>query len=862
MARKGAKKSGSRGKSERRVLDAYQLAEKAEGRNRRDNLNESEQSSDEEYESRKGVFNAKRIMGQEEEASEESEFEDEELDSDEALGSDDEFDVLNSKFSQTIRDKAKLKKKGEYVDDSEDGYTSIDEDELLPLSAVWDLDDKEQGTKANKDTQMVLNDDLESSSEDSSSEDSESDEENSGDDVFKGFSDEDEEVELSTVKKSLLNTEKNKRLKKKLQNLHLEENEYNLPTNGLKLSLADMMAGIDSSVTKDAFLLDTDKDSEDLKALAVPLLKRIQDRHERKAAYELQIDEVNKWKDVVQENRRAEVLKFPLNASDEGPGQVTSFDPTLKPMNELESKITTLLEDSALLDTKKEAQFEDIAIASLSKEDLKKRQNELRLMRELMFREEKKAKRIKKIKSKTYHKIKNKEIRRNQELVEGDESDDEAHDVKRAKERMTLKHKNNSQWAKSMIRSGMSKDQENRSEMEEMLREGERLRSKIMGRDENDSDNDDKDISDLEKDDQMSDEETVASKLGKGVMAMDFMKNAEKKAKLENAKLLEELRDFESGQGRLRGFEEEQTSINVEKNEGRRVYAPSANKQKQEMNELNKETLREVAIDEEKSLINRLTKDSKKTKETENTEEIEENLGSKSNEENPWLSIDSGKTSKSSKISGVIDKNSSKAEKAQHRVNKLKRSARDVAQEDAIIDMDMTLKVKDLYGGSDEENDVDQDENIHMFKQKDLIKEAFAGDDVVAEFEQEKKQTILDEGDKEEDLTLPGWGDWAGTKKSKRKKIVRKVNGVVEATKRKDKNMKNVIINEKVNKKNIKYQSNGVPYPFETMEQYERSLRMPIGQEWTSRDTHQRMTMPRVIAKHGTVIDPLNAPFK
>ena len=60
----------------------------------------------------------------------------------------------------------------------------------------------------------------------------------------------------------------------------------------------------------------------------------------------------------------------------------------------------------------------------------------------------------------------------------------------------------------------------------------------------------------------------------------------------------------------------------------------------------------------------------------------------------------------------------------------------------------------------------------------------------------------------------------------------------------------------------MKYQSSHVPYPFETREQYERSLRMPVGQEWTSKETHQKLTMPRVIVKQGTVIDPLKAPFK
>lgn len=72
--------------------------------------------------------------------------------------------------------------------------------------------------------------------------------------------------------------------------------------------------------------------------------------------------------------------------------------------------------------------------------------------------------------------------------------------------------------------------------------------------------------------------------------------------------------------------------------------------------------------------------------------------------------------------------------------------------------MNETLAVNDIYQDGSE----DEDESVPtMFKQKDLIKQAFAGDDVVSEFENEKKRVIEEEDDKEEDLTLPGWGDWA-----------------------------------------------------------------------------------------------------
>lgn len=52
------------------------------------------------------------------------------------------------------------------------------------------------------------------------------------------------------------------------------------------------------------------------------------------------------------------------------------------------------------------------------------------------------------------------------------------------------------------------------------------------------------------------------------------------------------------------------------------------------------------------------------------------------------------------------------------------------------------------------------------------LAEAFADDDVVAEFKEEKRRAVEAARPAALDLTLPGWGDWggAGLKVSKRKK--------------------------------------------------------------------------------------------
>lgn len=46
--------------------------------------------------------------------------------------------------------------------------------------------------------------------------------------------------------------------------------------------------------------------------------------------------------------------------------------------------------------------------------------------------------------------------------------------------------------------------------------------------------------------------------------------------------------------------------------------------------------------------------------------------------------------------------------------------------------------------------------------QKQLIKEAFAGDDVIRDFLKEKREAVEASKPKDVDLTLPGWGEWGG----------------------------------------------------------------------------------------------------
>lgn len=930
MAKKKQGRSQKR-RSEKKILDAFHLAERGQ------NGSDGSDSDNDELQVRDGVMDARKFMKNQDD---DDAFEDEEIDSDEALNSDDDYDVLNSKFSQTIRDKRKNKQDVE----SDGEYDSIDESQLVTLSEAWDLDDKFNSSKRSKaldkaNQEVVLDDEwesessqseieseddeqdeddvdsdggLESGSDESDSEDeSDLDSESEDEEKMLRGSDNEDEVDMSKTLSTINSHLKKGPERKRLITETVTENEFGIPTGGAKLSLAEMLGGaVDNS---GANLISKDL-ADELAALSVPLPKRIQERNDRKVAYEITKEEVSKWEETVRAIRDADQLQFPMEPpaaeEQEEVDAEREYDslqmiPENTTKSELENKINDVLRAGALLDESKEATFEQIAAAKLSKEDMFKRTQELRRMRELMFRDEQRAKRIKKIKSKQFRKIRKRESLRDAALVEGsdEESDPEDHDRKRAEERMSLRHKTQSKWAKSVIKSGITKDASTRAELEEMLRSGEKLRSKQLGY--KDGEQSDNGISDIEKDydnDNEEAEEAERGKLGKGVLAMDFMKAAEEKKRKENLKEIEFLKNMRENDGTEEFVTTQNNSINQSKNQGRRVYTPSATIAREEAEEAEEEALHDFRDDETRSLENQMrgkervsettheneppakkhkivqedftgfsdeNSDSEASTKNKNSHRNSRNPLSSANqessdeEENPWLSGLSENTEKSKKYVAITE-DSSRLSKAANKIQKAadKRQAKNRLK-DTYIDLNKAMHISSSVQYSEDEDDNDGPET-RMFLQKNLILEAFAGDDVVSEFQEEKRKIAEEEDDKTEDLTLPGWGGWAGADfaSAPKKKFVRKVDGVVQKEKRRDKDLKNVIINESLNKHNLKYQSSSVPYPYESKEQYERALRMPLGEEWTSKATHQKATQPRIVVKQGFVVDPLKAPFK
>ncbi|XP_031831008.1 U3 small nucleolar RNA-associated protein 14 homolog A isoform X2 [Nomia melanderi] len=159
----------------------------------------------------------------------------------------------------------------------------------------------------------------------------------------------------------------------------------------------------------------------------------------------------------------------------------------------------------------------------------------------------------------------------------------------------------------------------------------------------------------------------------------------------------------------------------------------------------------------------------------------------------------------------------------------------------------------DITGGDDVLDDSENEDERH-----NVISEAFADDDVVEEFRNEKKEWVKDSQPKDIDLTLPGWGSWGGTNvKVSNRKTKRFILKFPKDAPRRDENKGNVIIFEDSKAKIRQHQISELPYPFTSVKDYEASIRMPIGRNFVPENAHRKLIEPTVKTKMGKVIEPM-----
>lgn len=859
------------------------------------------------------------------------EDDDEDIDSDEAFGESDEerFEGYSFRGSSTRGKNLKVKKgkvvnEGSDVDMDESEEEEEDDDDFgeegIDLATALDQYEEDEREEREEKKKKKKKGGYESDSEEPSE----------GEDVARdGASDlssdededeEDRQAQLKDLISSLATGDEEKSRGKRVD-VHesAAPDEFGVSRKVDLLSLKPK-AG-DEEKKKALKLLRDDKNSKrsDIaRKLEAPLPKRQQDKLDRAAANAKANETLDRWTDTIKQNRRAEHLSFPLQHKDSGKAMGEDRllpTTTAAPANDLESTIQSILQQSGLSNGKDDEEqiqkWEILQTNKLPIEEVERRRAQLRMERELLFREEVRAKRIKKIKSKAYRRVHRKErerlLEKEREQLKADgvdlsEEEREHNDRRRAEERMGAKHREG-KWAKGIKATGRAAwDQDALAGVTEMAKRNEELRRRVEGKQVLDSDDEGSDVpsdedeseddSDADEDDilqrQLGQLENPFSEKGSKLGQMAFMQKVEAAKRAENNEAIEAMRRELAGENSEDEVGENATRV------GRRKYGPGK--------------VVKTAIPVKGSEFEERAGSDEEGEEA-SANGLSNGTRANSKPKNPFstgLSNGTSKTRKSGSTTSPAEPETDAPNPFLAKAAKAKKTKDAPAEDDLLpftsfasddessapapsaskssapketvdtfLQQRVTAADDDGWAtvlggqGSDDEHLSDEGDDLdltQLSRNHLLTAKGFAGDNVAADFRAEKEDVMKDEAAKETTDFLPGWGSWAGDgmsraekKRNRGWKTVTQTPGI-DANKRKDKKLDRVIINEKTVKSNKKYLAGQLPFPFESREQYERSLRLPKGREWTTKKSHQDGTLPRVLVKGG-VIAPMRKPL-
>lgn len=834
------------------------------------------------------------------------EEDDSDVDSDEAFGESDEerfegFTFRGSASNKMSRRPSKKEKMGDDVEaqddldegdhDNEDEIEEQDDfgEDAVDLATMldhYDERDEDKGSESGEEEGEEAMGFLEENEEN-----------------FWDASDEeaDEQAQLSNLNAFVSALPVDDHEKSRQQLLASEAQRPGKPKTETKLKLDHLLGGNDTKISRKSRKLaqpdDGSKQAGNKGKLQPALPKRQKDRLERTAANEKAKETLERWVDTVKQNRRAEHISFPLadpNASE--PAGVRRLLPASgsKPATDLENAISNILRESGLggpnaKDEEQQLQdYEELQMNKMPLEEVQARRAQLRTARDLMFREEIRAKRIRKIKSKAYRRVHRKERERaalRDVDMFGEISDEEREklDRRRAEERMGAKHRD-SKWAKAMKQVGRAAwDEDARAGIVDMARRNDELRKRLEGKDVredsdglSDSSEDDSDDSNVEN------AEGVKSRLQRklddlhhakdtkptGLSGMKFMRKAEAERKAQNEEDMDRLKRELAGEDPFED-ESEEEEVNVS---GRRQYGPKVKNASKPSNSLtfqdrNEFEERAESDDEghpdDGDEIEIILDDQQQVAALKSSKNISKKANSAFKQ--PYLRpVDTEKEAQNP----FLDP---RKRKQKHTKKRDPNSSADIFEKSATKTADLdgwTTVSYNQNGGRDVNGALsDEDADTPTLSRNELfVQQGFSGDYTVEDFEKEKDATFEEEDEKVIDNGLPGWGSWTGAGVSKREqnrhkgRFLTKQDGV-KPQDRKDAKLKNVIINEKRSKRNGAYLAGQLPFPYTTREEYERSMRMPVGGEWNTKVTLQNNVKPRVLVKPGRVIAPVEKPL-
>lgn len=659
----------------------------------------------------------------------------------------------------------------------------------------------------------------------------------------------------------------------------LKVSEFNISANGSgeKLVISDLLGPnkIPSSLATIKKQLNRVKSR---KIVELPLNKEELDRIHREVSFNKTSQVLSKWDPIILKNRQAEQLIFSVNEEESTFAPIEHVLSCWKAKTPLEQEVFSLLHKNKypvtdpLLTPQEKA-----SVRSL--EEAKVHRAELQRARALQSYYEARARREKKIKSKKQHKmLKKKKVRKIlkefemlQEINPAAESE-ELEKIKRATmmERMNLKHQSNATWAKS--KAIMAKfDVDVRQAMQERLAKNKELMQKFQPAS----------VSEEVKEGNVQEiKEFVSGTENKVLMNGMYQNLWMLRRHMGDANDKEIQTKLEQlSKASIRGKEKiplSKEEISLQKFEEKQLLwqktRPIQDNEPVYIQEAKDFTCHEVLSDlRAQSQILSLEKlHSRKQNTSLKTTILAQSESLTEEEKEPLLLQSLDKAQTLEELEKLTKEGCIQSKKLPILVSKglhLEKKSRShscapvMKSKEQMIDLQSLLttvspSVKSLAIPTTIEESEDEEKRA----QKQMIKEAFAGDDVIRDFLKEKREAVEASKPKNLDLTLPGWGEWggAGLKPSLKKRRRFHIKAL-ESPLRKDKNLPNVIISEKRNIHLSAHQVQILPYSFTHHQQFERTMQVPIGSTWNTQSTFQKLITPKVITKPGHVIKPIKA---
>lgn len=617
-------------------------------------------------------------------------------------------------------------------------------------------------------------------------------------------------------------------------------------------------------------------------ALQAPISGVKQQRMERKANYEKNKQNTSKWLNQVKRNRESEYVDFTVEENRTKGATLASMASEFTPKDDLERLIEQALIKDGIATEKDIMEKEKQELLELDPEEMKQRIRQMQKLKTLLFRQELKNKRLSKIKSKLYHKIKRKAKDKDEgklleelELIDPEAAREyrEKIEEKRVEERISLRHGTTSKFAKNLKRYGTFTTEGSKQAYFDLIRQRDELKKKTkqVGTQQEDSDasafSEDEENDAIDKlkrqaldkiNDNASessssesgsednfDEDKIAKRQAKeirrkenkktGIMGMKFMQKSEavqKQILKEKSKLLiDEINQINEGEGEQSESEDDE----IEEEE-----APKKQKFKGE--------------DHKTAMPSNVNLD---------TEEVREVVAAMNKKDNKKVTFQNENKDHIDKFLEELPDGSKLVEEWQGSVNKLtgtKRSKKQLTFDSEDLKDFNIEKIKQRKRIKiDEFDEEDEEQRKFYVTNEEMEREEFEKQKMNLIEEQMETDINIEDKDKPKD----GWGSWAGEgitksraeisrEKTRRERKIKEIKD-----KRRDNKKPNAIINESRDKKFTKYMISELPHPYKSAGQFEQLMNIPIGKEWNTLASYKRLIQPEILLKAGKIIKPL-----